>query len=145
MPYLEFSFYHRDEDNVCTEEYSQNAAVKSLDATENKILGGLKKRNGLLNAYKASVFHEPSTLGEFYYHFTDDSHEERNMRNRTQVVTEYLYPNGLEGRNYWPLLRVSQLWIWIIDDSKSRSGSSMQSINKSVQRVVDLLYIICND
>ena len=144
MPYLESSFYHRREDNVCT-DYSEIMSVNALDVTENKILCDLRKRNTLLDAYKSSTFHEPSTLDEFYYHFADDSTEERNMRNRTQVLTKYLYPDGLEDRNYWPLLRVSQLWIWIIDDSKSRSGSSMQSINKSLLRVVDLMYIIYND
>ncbi|RFN54930.1 ankyrin repeat protein [Fusarium flagelliforme] len=145
MPYLEFSFYHRDEDNVCTEDYSQSAAVKSLDATENKILGDLKKRNTLLNAYKASAFHEPSTLDEFYYHFADDSNEERNMRNRTQVVTKYLYPNGLEGRNYWPLLRVSQLWIWIIDDRWLISCTSSTMNDEKDDLVANVLKYIDNE
>ncbi|RBR13502.1 uncharacterized protein FIESC28_08130 [Fusarium coffeatum] len=137
MPYLEFSFYHRDEDNVCTEEYSQSAAVKYFDAKENEILSDLKKRNTLLNAYKASAFHEPSTLDEFYYHFADDSNEERNMRNRTQVVTKYLYPNGLEGRNYWPLLRVSQLWIWIIDDTNGEKDDLVANVLKYVDNEVE--------
>ena len=118
MPFLEFSIYHRDEDQA-----SSNSTYKGDDRLldETKILNGLKKRKSLLNAYKNSPFHGPSTLDEFYYHFTDDSNEEKTMRNRTQVVTKYLHPNGLEGQNYWPLLRVSQLWIWIIDESESRN------------------------
>ncbi|KAI1071858.1 hypothetical protein LB507_005427 [Fusarium sp. FIESC RH6] len=144
MPYLESSFYHRREDNVYT-DYSEIMSVNALDVTENKILCDLRKRNTLLDAYKSSTFHEPSTLDEFYYHFADDSTEERNMRNRTQVLTKYLYPDGLEDRNYWPLLRVSQLWIWIIDDRWLISCTSSTMTDGKDDLVSNVLKYIDNE
>lgn len=147
MPYLEFSLYHRDEDETSsssfTERVTQNAD-ETLDATEKRLLHDLKKHNTFLDAYKATAFHAPSTLDDFYYHFTDDSNHEKSMRNKTQVVTKYLYPYGLEGRNYWSLLRVSQLWIWIIDDSEYPTVSRHTLINKC-PRVVDLMHVLHNE
>lgn len=115
MPCLDLSLYHRGEDEIL----GSTSTDPTLDATEKRLLEDLEKRNAFLNAYPASAFHAPSTLDDFYYHFADDSHNEKSMRNKTQVVTKCLYPDSLKDRNYWLLLRVSQLWIWIIDDSES--------------------------
>jgi Mg2+ and Co2+ transporter CorA len=148
MPYLEFSMYHRDEtqassNSTNTEDDSQTATVRSLKET--KVLDDLERRKSLLNAYKASPFHGPSTLDEFYYHFTDESNEEKSMRNKTQVVTKYLYPNGLEGRNYWSLLRVSQLWIWIVDDRWLISCTSSTMNDEKEDLVTNVLKYLNNE
>ncbi|KAJ4127730.1 hypothetical protein NW768_008002 [Fusarium equiseti] len=148
MPFLEFSMYHRDEDRASSESIyaegdSRTTGVRPLDET--KILEDLKKRRALLSAYKASPFHGPSTLDEFYYHFTEDSNEEKNMRNRTQVVTKYLYPNGLEGQSFWPLLRVSQLWIWIIDDRWLISCTSSTMNHENDDLVTSVLKYLNNE
>ncbi|KAM0238882.1 hypothetical protein ACHAP5_008571 [Fusarium lateritium] len=144
MPFLELSIYHRNEDKVSsTEDQIRSAAVRPRDET--KILEDLEKRKSLLNAYKDSPFHGPSTLDEFYYHFTDDSNEEKRMRNQTQVLTKHLYPEGVEDRTYWPLVRVDQLWIWIIDDKWLISCSSSTTNEENDDLMTNVLKYLDNE
>ena len=83
----------------------------------------------LLNAYEGQVVHGSPTLDEAYYHFGPDkaSQDSRRHRNKDQVVTKTLSAKQnqepqvnpeqrREGQRQWPLLRVNQLWIWIIDN-----------------------------
>ncbi|KAI1478750.1 hypothetical protein F4774DRAFT_143184 [Daldinia eschscholtzii] len=74
--------------------------------------------------YKKSVVHSSATLDEAYYHFNlEDTPtvEERDRRNRNQVVTKQLDSEPKDPRQPrvepWPLLRVNQIWIWTINDS----------------------------
>ncbi|OTB10035.1 hypothetical protein K445DRAFT_269562 [Daldinia sp. EC12] len=81
--------------------------------------------NILKEDYNDSVVHSSATLDEAYYHFDLENAptlEERNRRNRSQVVTKQLDSEPKDPRQPrqkpWPLLRVNQIWIWAIDDSK---------------------------
>jgi hypothetical protein len=114
MPYLYFSTYHQNESG------EQMAGTESPSGLEKKVQGEITARQGLFNTYKNSVIHQPTTLDEFYYQFASDkdSFEDRNTRNKDQVVTKYLRRGvDMEKERFWPLLRVSQLWIWTIDES----------------------------
>lgn len=97
----------------------QKASTKAPSDLERKVLAEIEMRDALFKAYQESVIHQPTTLDEFYYQFALDgkSIEDRNKRNKDQVVTRYLRQEAVENEICWPLLRVSQLWIWIIDES----------------------------
>ncbi|KAF5691998.1 ankyrin repeat protein [Fusarium circinatum] len=72
----------------------------------------------LLQAYKDDPLHRSATLDESYYHFGPDeeSREDRDDRNRTQVVTGYLEKEIGESDQTLTLIRVKQLWVWTILD-----------------------------
>ena len=64
--------------------------------------------------------HESRTLDQFYYHSLKDT----EGRDRDQVVTRYIdhmdksdWKNPLDRNKQWDILRVDQLWLWIIDES----------------------------
>lgn len=114
MPYLYFSTYHKSE----SQEQIETAALPSeFGSKEEKVLDEISRRQRLFKAYKDSVTHQPTTLDEFYYQFSSDkdSVRDRNLRNKDQV-TKYLLRGGIDTERYWPLLRVSQLWVWIVNE-----------------------------
>lgn len=90
-----------------------------VDDLEKKLQAEIDIRQELFRAYENSVIHQPTTLDEFYYQFASDkdSTGDRNLRNKDQVVTKYLPHGDMEKQRFWPLLRVSQLWVWTIDES----------------------------
>jgi hypothetical protein len=120
MPNLYFSTYHR------SERHDQIEPSTLPSEPEKRVLAEINMRQKLFEAYKDSVIHQPTTLDEFYYQFSleKDSIEDKNLRNRNQVVTKYLRRGGIEKQRHWPLLRVSQLWVWTIDESVSHMASS---------------------
>ena len=111
----------------------------------------MKDYMDLLEAYGKSA-HESPTLDEWFYQFRSDgkSAEDKNKRNESQVVTKYLREAQTEsadkghensetsGQNKQrndeiPLLRVNQLWAWIIADSMLYSLSlSLYYTNRNV-------------
>ncbi|KAJ4230958.1 hypothetical protein NW759_002941 [Fusarium solani] len=94
--------------------FSKNVVVK--DSYESRQREASYKE--LLEVYKEDALHQSATLDEAYYHFALDpaSKEEQDVRNKTQVVTEYLRGGEGESLNAWTLIRVKQLWIWTILD-----------------------------
>lgn len=63
--------------------------------------------------------HYSATLDEHYYHFDEENERSRNdkdLRNEQQIITKYLYPEGLKSVFSWKVLRVGQLWAWTIRD-----------------------------
>lgn len=62
--------------------------------------------------------HKIRSLDEFYYPNLPDL----TSRNAAQVATRYLTDgsqgNRKEDGDWWPILAVGQLWLWIIDDSE---------------------------
>ncbi|KAJ0310680.1 hypothetical protein Brms1b_008633 [Colletotrichum noveboracense] len=113
MPYLYFSTYHKGES-----DRDSGPKIGTKSPEERLVLDEIDLRQSLFAAYKDSVIHQPATLDEFYYHFAsdNDSRRDRDFRNKDQVITKYLKPGGKQELNYWPVLRVSQVWIWIIDE-----------------------------
>lgn len=98
MPYITFATQR--EDGAASEEY-----VKLLKCYENKNI----------------VMHGSRTLDEFYNHFDEkDESEEKKRRNMDQVVTRELNKGGdVEKCASWTILRVEQLWLWVINDSEN--------------------------
>ncbi|EWG52286.1 hypothetical protein FVEG_16962 [Fusarium verticillioides 7600] len=74
--------------------------------------------NKLLQAYKDDALHRSATLDESYYHFGSDeaSREDRDNRNKEQIVTKYLKGQIGESDHAFTLIRVKQLWVWTILD-----------------------------
>ena len=86
----------------------------------------------LLDLYKDRgncKLHGSRTLDESYYHSVSDEDQEaiRDMdrRNADQVVTkrvqDFLHPTDPKSRD---ILRVGQLWLWIIDESKKNCSDT---------------------
>lgn len=79
----------------------------------------------LLDAYAGKVVHGSQTLDESYYHsLTDpDAISDMARRNRDQVVTKrvqsFPYKNQ---KKPWTIIRVDQLWIWVIDSGMFRDS-----------------------
>lgn len=122
MPFLSFATQTEDLHN-CHQDSNQEAD-KGRD-------GPGQKSERLIKAYKGSVIHSSATLDEVYYHFDlndTEAQKDRKERNRSQVVTRQLVPTKEKSRlpgepraEPWPLLRVNQIWIWTIDNSKYAS------------------------
>ncbi|KAI0885870.1 uncharacterized protein GGS22DRAFT_188159 [Annulohypoxylon maeteangense] len=98
MPYLTFST------EFSTETDQQEAKLKEAKT----------RYESLFNSYKGKVIHGSPTLDEAYYHFSSDekSQDDKRHRNETQVVTKKMYSTRPSS---WKLLRVNQLWSWVID------------------------------
>ena len=114
MPYLTFSTEVQDETDKPDTKDQPEGALERLK----KAKGRYKE---LIRQYRGEVVHGSPTLDEAYYHFASDPQSDANRRNRneTQVVTKSLRSaekRGDKHLSYWKLLRVNQLWIWVIDD-----------------------------
>ena len=75
----------------------------------------------LLDVYNEKVIHGSRTLDESYYQTTPDKDAKDDMaeRNKDQVVTKWARSNRNGGEISWTILRVDQLWLWVIDPSKA--------------------------
>ncbi|KAI1439371.1 hypothetical protein F5Y02DRAFT_424078 [Annulohypoxylon stygium] len=104
MPYLTFSRKLR-------------ASMARDDKVAEDLIKAKERHWDLLRTYENKVIHGSPTLDESYYHFADDprSQDDRRDRNKTQVVTKILEPYEKDFP-FWTLLRVNQLWVWVISD-----------------------------
>ncbi|KAI8723086.1 hypothetical protein NCS52_00163600 [Fusarium sp. LHS14.1] len=140
MPYLYFSTYHQNESG---EEMTkdQKAGAEDPSDLEKKVQAEIQLRQGLFKAYKKSVIHQPTTLDEFYYQFASDENsvKDQNWRNKDQVVTKYLQGPDIKKQRFWPLLRVSQLWVWTIDEKWLITSTSCANNNIRDNLVADIL------
>ena len=95
MPYLTFA--------------KQKAKMLNLDPLE-------------VDLNNLEVVHGSRTLDEYYYQFASDKdyqQEDIDKRNRDQVVTRWLHRGKkIDELHSWVLLRVDQLWLWIIAPGK---------------------------
>ncbi|KAM6534117.1 hypothetical protein FALCPG4_007054 [Fusarium falciforme] len=140
MPYLYFSTYHQSESGEpMTDE--QRASTKTPLDLEKKVQDEIEMREALFEAYQKSVIHQPTTFDEFYYQFASDKDSvgDRNSRNKDQVVTKYLQGLDIKKQRFWPLLRVSQLWIWTIDDKWLITSTSCATNDIRDNLVTDIL------
>ncbi|RSL79740.1 hypothetical protein BHE90_001537 [Fusarium euwallaceae] len=135
MPYLYFSTYHQSESG------EQMADTEDPSDFEKKIQHEVKMRQELFKAYENSVIHQPTTLDEFYYQFASDiiSVMDRNSRNKDQVITKSLGRRDIKEQRFWPLLRVSQLWVWTIDEKWLITSTSCATDDIRDNLVADIL------
>ncbi|KAL2691339.1 hypothetical protein Neosp_001723 [[Neocosmospora] mangrovei] len=119
----------------------QAAAPEDPSDVEKKVQAEIHMRQGLFKAYAKSVIHQPTTLDEFHYQFASDKNsvKDRNWRNKDQVVTKYLRPEDTGNQRFWPLLRVSQLWVWTIDEKWLITSTSCATNNIRDNLVADIL------
>ncbi|KAF4339903.1 ankyrin unc44 [Fusarium beomiforme] len=110
----------------CFSSHCEDDLDHSQDEDKFKLFVDYKK---LIEGYNKSVIHGSPTLDEWYYHFSNDkeSREDKIKRNREQVVTKFLSemakPASTNGNtnpdpNQWTVLRVNQIWVWTISDSR---------------------------
>lgn len=141
MPYLALSRqkrgqYHPENDN-CEGKQSQNEREKEdkggkqegendgTDRKEVELQGAYDAYHGLLKCYEGNVIHGSATLDESFYGFSrlaqqqEALHEDRPQRNEHQVVTKSIHPEGVAERSDWTIVRVNQLWVWVIGHSMS--------------------------
>ncbi|KAF4785494.1 hypothetical protein HER10_EVM0006852 [Colletotrichum scovillei] len=124
MPYLSYATQCREEEGE--EPFSPTPDVEDDPKNVLQALRAEKyKYEQLLSTYKPGVIHGSSTLDEWYYHFASDQEasKDRKARNESQVVTKGL-PGKIEDKDFWPLIRVNQLWIWTIADKWLITASS---------------------
>ncbi|KAK0381850.1 hypothetical protein CLIM01_00749 [Colletotrichum limetticola] len=103
----------------------------NLDEDHGNFQTAKKMYESLLKEYSESTVHGSPTLDEWYYHFAkgdDEAAKDRLVRNKSQVVTEYLNGGRKSEQNEYnhgssastsssgelALLRVNQVWIWTI-------------------------------
>lgn len=111
MPYLCFSTHYRE---------SKKPQAKQP---------GFENYHSLLRAYSSSVIHESPNLDEWYYNFYNEQYgpdldskanTDRINRSEDQVVTKFLKElERAEDEYHFTLLRVNQIWIWVVGNSTS--------------------------
>lgn len=142
MPYLALSRqqrgqYHTENDN-CEGKQSQNEQEKGCkqeeendgrDQNEVDLQGAYDAYYGLLKCYEGNVIHGSATLDESFYGFSRSQQkltqqqealdEDGPQRSEHQVVTKSIHPESVAERSDWTLVRVNQLWVWVIGHSMS--------------------------
>lgn len=123
MPFVSFSTYH--DVQRASQQFNANEETgpetRAQSPTHPRGILQDSDHQELLKAYKNHVIHFSPTLDEYYYQFATDqeSEKDRCSRNESQVVTKSLLERREKGSDSWRLLRVNQLWIWTLEDSKS--------------------------
>lgn len=107
MPYLTFG----------TLPYNLNPKQKTQKYPTD-LLANWRHRD-LMSTYQGKVVHASQTLDQFYYHSLSNTDE----RDVDQVVTRYI--EGTKRKDEWSnnltILRVDQLWLWVVNNSKKPS------------------------
>ncbi|KAI1503431.1 hypothetical protein F5X99DRAFT_425633 [Biscogniauxia marginata] len=185
MPYLNFATQveeGKSEEEVESEEVeseeveseeveseeveSEEVESEEVESEEKDHLSQLNKKrdeyNDLLSLYDNKEIHGSRTLDEFYYQFNSDQgykQKDIDKRNRDQIVTKWLHDDLGNTPTSWILLRVDQLWLWIItpdtiisssthrqdyreDVVNSSVSSRLKDVNSQPQSVQDLAKII---
>lgn len=127
MPYFTFSTLTEKEYGTITKkEYDSKVTLQLSRITE------AKAYQNLFEAYrdKESIIHGSRTLDEFFYHSLSDTGAQRDLeiRNKDQVTTKRIQHviKHVGGHGEWTIIRIDQLWLWIVDDSK-HSGLVLDS------------------
>jgi hypothetical protein len=127
MPYLTFATIPND--------------YRSHPGAEDVARSQLRQRHERLSdAYSGNALHQSQSLDQFYYHSLPDT----TSRDHDQVVTRYieniegtLTENDIKTRgkrmyhqrkkhqwgHYLTILRVDQLWMWVVDEGMFTSSS----------------------
>ncbi|KAL6363066.1 hypothetical protein LRP88_02468 [Fusarium phalaenopsidis] len=129
IPYLALSRQHRGQYHTVNDDCEGKQSQNGWEKEEEK--GGRAQKeigqqaaydayHGLLKCYEGNVIHGSATLEESFYSFPrlaqqqEALHEDQPQRNEHQVVTKSIHPEGVAERSEWTLVRVNQLWAWVI-------------------------------
>lgn len=146
MPYLRFATECEPGDPAQPEPPAKDTSrgVQDTNSDPNRYPNARKTHNSFLKNYADDLVHGSRTLDEFYYqHLIANEKEDGSppkpgsksdaqqmrladieVRNRTQVVSRHFHSGELMSQSHWDILRVDQLWMWIIDESKSPLSST---------------------
>ncbi|RSL52513.1 hypothetical protein CEP54_010853 [Fusarium duplospermum] len=105
-------------------EHYLHAAYPQNDGRDQEpveLQGAYDAYHGLMKCYEGNVIHGSATLGESFYGFPKSDardhatqQEDRQQKSENQVVTKAIHPEGVAERSSWTLVRVNQLWVWVI-------------------------------
>lgn len=100
-----------------------------------------RRYNELLELYKDETIHGSRTLDEAYYQFAVGTELDAAMRlrNKDQVVSRRIH-GQLEGRYSWTLLRVDQLWLWVINSNTIITSSTHRVDDQQDPVITRILY-----
>lgn len=106
----------KDKDDHHKDTDEQKVMDEQKDTNEQKDTDEQKRKDNNTDDDKNEwrIVHRSRTLDQFYYHSLEDTSE----RDSTQVVTRYPELRDKMGESKWEILRVDQLWLWVIDSSK---------------------------
>lgn len=131
MPYLRFAT------EIDPVEAAKDKTREDKTEALEKFRQERRRHIRFLQSHNKDIVHGSRTLDEFYYQHlvasgdrletADQSRQDKQKRfandmrerNHGQVASRYFYGEDLEQREHWDILRVDQLWMWIIDESES--------------------------
>jgi hypothetical protein len=115
MPYLTFSAPGSLPKEAKTPKDGNFPECENHPTGSNEAVNALNLHKELMKAYKEQVVHESRTLDQYYYSCLPNT----DHRDDDQVVTRYFKLKGGVKRR---MLRVDQLWLWVIDESAHESA-----------------------
>ncbi|KAL5365900.1 ankyrin repeat-containing domain protein [Aspergillus floccosus] len=100
-----------------------------------------RKYNSLLETYKGETVHGSRTLDEAYYQFAVGGELDVGMRfrNKDQVISRWIH-GEMKNRDVWTLLRVDQLWLWVIDSNTVITSSTHRMDDHQDPVITRILY-----
>lgn len=118
MPYLTFGTLTEDEWKL--DRNTQTAKPRLSLIQKNK------SYQDLFNTYQGKVVHGSRTLDEFFYNSLSDgdARADLNIRNKDQVTSKRIL--DVDDNGHWTIIRIDQLWLWVIDDSEYSTPRSME-------------------
>ncbi|KAJ4243835.1 hypothetical protein NW762_014713 [Fusarium torreyae] len=125
LPYFTLSKEYREPKPGINENTREVETVHDL-------AGFRDKYKRVLECYDGKTIHGSATLDESYYHFTmsqkkedepqhletnPEQEKDRQRRNESQIVTKHIHGKDVSKRSSWTLVRVNQLWAWVIGNN----------------------------
>ncbi|KAE8449130.1 hypothetical protein EG329_008514 [Mollisiaceae sp. DMI_Dod_QoI] len=113
------------------------------------IIAEAETYQNLFEAYKhmGSIIHGSRTLDEFFYHSLSDKDAQADLeiRNKDQVTTKRIRHviSHVGGPGYWTIIRVDQLWLWIVDN-KTIISSSTHRLDKTIDPILEGIWKYMN-
>lgn len=72
----------------------------------------------LADKHEGGILHRSRTLDQFYHSIKDNTRARDKDQVFTRYVDRYLHRERNSGDTKFDILRVNQLWLWVIDESK---------------------------
>ncbi len=109
-------------------DYDSEAEMSSTEQTDS-VTDENTSKSRAKNAWK--IQHKSQTLDQFHYQFLDDTTE----RDDDQVVSRYIKESrkkaGLNPEVKKAILRVDQVWLWVIDQGTFSDTSSWPKLTSA--------------
>jgi hypothetical protein len=118
------------ENNEKSTVVNESTKAREQDREENATKDSEENKNHtqsstdtVSNQHADAILHTTRTLDEFYY----DALQDTQKRDKNQVVGRYLKENSVQTQRReesfsWRILRVDQLWLWVVDHGRFNSS-----------------------